>query len=222
MSKGINTTMFAHENQAKAEGFDLIIGIDEAGRGPLAGPVVAAAVYINDSNFACRIDDSKKLTHEQREEALHEIIYKCDFGVGMMNENVIDEHNILQATFMAMKAAVLDLSANMPFEERTVCLLIDGNQFKCDLPYHSRTITRGDAKSLSIACASIIAKVTRDRLLVEFDKIFPQYGFAKHKGYCTREHQEAIIKHGLSPIHRRTFRAGSATQEEEELMYEGE
>jgi ribonuclease HII len=206
MSKGINSKMLAHEDQAKTDGFDLIIGIDEAGRGPLAGPVIAAAVHINDFNFSCRIDDSKKLTHLQRQEALAEILMKCDFGVGIMTETVIDEHNILQATFMAMRAAVLDLAENMVLEPHRVCLLVDGNRFKSDLPYTVRTIIGGDAQSCSIACASIIAKVTRDRLLDEYDKVFPQYGFAKHKGYPTKEHKEAIREHGLSPIHRRTFR----------------
>ncbi|MCC6758880.1 MAG: ribonuclease HII [Candidatus Omnitrophica bacterium] len=206
MSKGVNIKMLAHEDQAKADGFDLVIGIDEAGRGPLAGPVVAAAVHINDLNFSCKIDDSKKLTHQQREDALNEIMMKCDFGVGIMTEAVIDEHNILQSTFMAMKAAVLDLADNMELPVHRVCLLVDGNRCKSDLPYAVRTIIGGDAQSFSIACASIIAKVTRDRLLNEYDKVFPQYGFAKHKGYPTKEHKDAIREHGLSPIHRRTFR----------------
>jgi len=205
MSEGRNNKMLAHEDQAKADGFDLVVGIDEAGRGPLAGPVVAAAVYINDLIFSCKIDDSKKMSPHQREDAILEIMMKCDFGVGIMTEGIIDEHNILQATFMAMKAAVVDLSANMTLPPHRVCLLVDGNRFKCDLPYASRMIVGGDAQSLSIACASIIAKVTRDRLLVEYDKIFPEYGFAKHKGYGTKQHREAIGKHGLSPIHRRTF-----------------
>lgn len=198
--------MLAHETQARAEGFDLIIGIDEAGRGPLAGPVVAAAVHINDINFSTRIDDSKILSHKQREQAFDEIMGKCDFGVGLMSEAIIDEHNILQATFMAMNAAVLDLISHLPLGERKTCLLIDGNRFVSDLPYAKRTIIGGDAQSLSIACASIIAKVTRDRLLLAYDEVFPQYGFAKHKGYPTLDHKRAIAQYGLSPIHRRTFR----------------
>ncbi len=198
--------MLAHEQKAQADGFELVIGIDEAGRGPLAGPVVAAAVHIHTPHFTYRIDDSKKLTAQQREDCINEIMMNCDFGVGLMNEEMIDKHNILQATFMAMNAAVLDLSQQLPLDSEKVCLLVDGNQFKTDLPYAVRTIVGGDALSLSIACASIIAKVTRDRLLVAYDKVFPQYGFAQHKGYPTKDHKMAIATHGLSPIHRRTFR----------------
>lgn len=198
--------MLAHEDQARRDGFEIIIGIDEAGRGPLAGPVVAAAVHIRNPQFSQRIDDSKALTHKQRELAFDEIIDNCDFGVGLMNEEAIDKHNILQATFMAMNAAVQDLSLHLPLGNKKVCLLVDGNRFRSDLPYTARTIVGGDAQSLSIACASIIAKVTRDRLLDAYDKVFPQYGFAKHKGYPTKDHKEAIAVHGLSPIHRRTFR----------------
>jgi ribonuclease HII len=198
--------MLVHEQKAREEGFDLLVGIDEAGRGPLAGPVVAAAVCINEHHFSCRIDDSKKLTEKNRQDAFDEIVANCDFGVGIISEEQIDKHNILQATFMAMKAAILDLAMQVQLKPDKVCLLIDGNQFTSDLPYAHRTIVGGDAQSLSIACASIIAKVTRDRLLVEYDKIFPQYGFAKHKGYPTKEHKKAIALHGLSPIHRRSFR----------------
>ncbi len=198
--------MLAHEQKAKADGFDLVVGIDEAGRGPLAGPVVAAAVCVSDYKFSSRIDDSKKLTEKQRQDAFDEIVANCDFGVGLISEEQIDKHNILQATFMAMKAAILDLAMQVQLRADKVCLLIDGNQFSSDLPYAHRTIVGGDAQSLSIACASIVAKVTRDRLLMSYDKIFPEYGFAKHKGYPTKEHKKAIALHGLSPIHRRTFR----------------
>ncbi len=198
--------MLVHEHKAKADGFDFVVGIDEAGRGPLAGPVVAAAVCINEHDFSCRIDDSKKLNEKQRHDAFDEILANCDFGVGLISEEQIDKYNILQATFMAMKAAVLDLAMQVQLKPDKVCLLIDGNQFSCDLPYAHRTIVGGDSQSLSIACASIIAKVTRDRLLVAYDKIFPEYGFAQHKGYPTKEHKKAIALHGLSPIHRRTFR----------------
>ncbi len=204
--------MLDHERKAQKDGFDFIIGIDEAGRGPLAGPVVAAAVHICDFNFQCRIDDSKKLSNRQREEAALEIMTNCDFGVGVIDETLIDRHNILQAAFMAMKAAVLDLTLPQSLHEHKVCLLVDGNRFKCDLPYAHRTIVKGDAQSLSIACASILAKVTRDRLLMAFDKIFPEYGFAKHKGYGTKIHKQAIRKYGLSPIHRKTFSYASVYQ----------
>lgn len=204
--EGLKNSMLFHEQKAKTDGYSLIIGIDEAGRGPLAGPVVAAAVYVSDFSFSCRIDDSKTLTAAQREKAFDEIVSKCDFGIGLMTEVAIDEHNILQATFMAMKAAVVDLSAQISLADHKVCLLVDGNQFASDLPYACRTIVGGDSQSFSIACASILAKVTRDRLLVEYDKVFPQYGFARHKGYPTKAHKQAIAEHGLSPIHRRTFR----------------
>ena len=198
--------MLAHEQQAQKDGFDLVIGIDEAGRAPLAGPVVAAAVCVRDHHFSRRIDDSKKLTAKQRQDAFDEIVEHCDFGVGLISEQQIDTHNILQATFMAMNAAVLDLAMSLKLDPSKVCLLVDGNRFTTHLPYAYRTIIGGDAQSLSIACASILAKVTRDRLLVAYDKIFPQYGFAKHKGYPTKDHKKAIALHGLSPIHRRTFR----------------
>lgn len=197
--------MLAHEHKAKKDGFEIIVGIDEAGRGPLAGPVVAAAVCISDHHFFSRIDDSKILTEKQREAAFDEIVTKCDFGVGLMDEAAIDQHNILKATFKAMREAVMDLSRQIRLPKEKVCLLVDGPVFESDLPYEVRTITGGDGVSLSIACASIVAKVTRDRLLLAYDKFFPEYGFARHKGYPTKEHKQAIAKHGLCPIHRRTF-----------------
>ena len=200
------------EKNALDEGFSFVIGVDEAGRGPLAGPVVAAAVKLSGHTFQNTINDSKKMTPLQRERAFHEIRENSFVGVGIVDEGIIDRINILQATYLAMAAAVRDLTtkfspanALQPDARKNVCLLIDGNSFKSDLPYAVRTIIDGDALSLSIACASIIAKVTRDKILMEYDKTFPQYGFAKHKGYPTADHKLAIREHGLSPIHRKTF-----------------
>lgn len=208
--ESVRNRKFAHERQAVRDGFKIVIGIDEAGRGPLAGPVVAAAVQLRALHFSTKIDDSKKLTSPEREEAFHEIFATSVVGVGIMCERVIDEHNILQATFLAMNNAVRDLVARLPRDndfERQVCLLVDGNRFRSELPYTSRCIIGGDACSLSIACASIVAKVIRDRMMQTYHKIYPQYGFAQHKGYPTPDHKEAIRQHGLSLIHRRSFSA---------------
>ena len=205
--------MLCFEQQAKDRGHLLVLGIDEAGRGPLAGPVVAAAVCLREVTFENRIADSKELSPRQRTLAFPEIFEKAFVGVGIMSEAVIDEHNILQATFFAMRNAVVHLLGRLPSElkegirrGRDVCLLVDGNRFISDLPYAYQTITNGDNRSLSIACASIVAKVSRDRMLTVYDRLYPQYGFLKHKGYPTQQHKQAIREHGLSPIHRRTFR----------------
>lgn len=204
--------MHDYESELKADGFSLVIGIDEAGRGPLAGPVVAAAVALKSASFTATIRDSKKISPLQREKAFHEILDNAYFGIGIMNESVIDEVNILQATFLAMNSAVRQLLYRLPQPMRddeglnkSICLLVDGNSFKTSLPYKYKTVVDGDALVLSIACASIIAKVFRDRVLAIYDQVYPQYGFKKHKGYPTLEHKEAIQKHGLSSIHRRTF-----------------
>ncbi|MBP6343337.1 MAG: ribonuclease HII [Candidatus Omnitrophica bacterium] len=204
--------MLTFENQAKAAGFRWIIGIDEAGRGPLAGPVVASAVMLRTTLFENKIKDSKKMTERQRERAFFEIFDNAYVGIGIMNEKVIDLNNILQATFLAMATAVRQLTVSLPSEisggtgfEKEVVLLVDGPHFKSDLPYNARRIIDGDAYSLSIACASIVAKVTRDRILKTYDSIYPQYGFKSHKGYGTASHRKAILENGLSPIHRRSF-----------------
>jgi len=200
-----NNCDFDQERLARQEGYTLLIGIDEAGRGPLAGPVVASAVSIVDPTFQSRIQDSKTISPRQREAAFLEIMDKAHVGIGIISEAVIDEVNILNATFLAMTNAVNQLFERLPPQEHKVLLMVDGDRFKSDLPYKSKTIVDGDAHVLSIACASIIAKVTRDRILVSYDRIFPQYGFAKHKGYPTAQHKEAIKINGLSPIHRRSF-----------------
>lgn len=204
------------ENDLRSDSFEWIIGIDEAGRGPLAGPVVAAAVILRSNEFTLPIADSKLLTPLQREKAFNEISAKADIGVGIIGEAAIDECNILQATFIAMNNAVLDLISHVVRREKIVpsaekvCLLVDGNRFITDLPYPFRTIIAGDKKVFSIACASIIAKVTRDRMLDIYDTIYPQYGFRSHKGYPTAAHRKAILEHGPCAIHRKTFSVKAA------------
>ncbi len=195
------------EKKAKAQGFHLIIGIDEAGRGPLAGPVVAAAVLLRKSQFSSPINDSKKLSPKNRERAFHEIQKKAYVGVGIMSETVIDRCNILQSTFLAMQRAVEQLMSRIPepVNANQVCLLVDGNRFKSSLPYAYQTIIQGDQKVLSIMCASIVAKVTRDRILNIYDRIFPHYGFKRHKGYPTEEHRRILSQRGPCDIHRKTF-----------------
>ena len=197
--------MLYFERKLKKKGKDLIIGIDEAGRGPLAGPVVAAAVFLKKARFKNRIDDSKKLTPLQREKAFLEITDKALFGIGVMNEKIIDRLNILEATRLAMEKAVAELLNKLTsFNEKRTHLLVDGN-VRLDLNLAVTNIIRGDSRSKSIASASILAKVTRDRIMLLYDKIFPQYGFLKHKGYPTKAHRKALKKFGKSIIHRTTF-----------------
>jgi len=194
--------MLRYEKRARKKGYKVIAGIDEAGRGPLAGPVVACAVIIKDLDFSSRIDDSKKLSPARRLAAYKEIIEKAHIGISMVDEDIIDSVNIRRATIMAMEEAVINLGVEPDI------LLIDGD-LKLDLPYRQEQIIKGDSKSVSIAAASIIAKVARDALMIDFHKIYPQYRFDLHKGYGTRRHIEAIARHGLSPIHRRSFRIHS-------------
>lgn len=199
--------MFEIEDSLQAKGYRYIVGIDEAGRGPLAGPVVASAVLLKNKKFISRIADSKTMTPLQRDKAFHEIYENAYVGVGIISEVVIDEINILQATFQAMSNAVESLCVQIKEESirAQVYLLIDGNQFVKDSPYAYLTVVDGDAKVFSIACASIIAKVTRDRILNMYDRIFPEYGFRNHKGYPTISHKKAIREHGLCLIHRKSF-----------------
>jgi len=186
------------ERKAKDAGHSTVAGIDEAGRGPLAGPVVAAAVIVRDTDFTERIDDSKKLTAKMRERAFLDILKRCDVGIGMAGVEDIDNINIYNATLLAMKRAVADL------REKPDYLLIDG-RMDVALPQPRTFLVNGESRSISIACASIIAKVFRDRLMVEEDRKYPRYGFKKHKGYGTREHIANIREYGFSPIHRKTF-----------------
>ena len=209
--------MLHYETQARNKGLRFILGVDEAGRGPLAGPVVAAAVCLKHFDFKNPINDSKKMSAKAREAAFHEILEKAYVGIGTISEKTIDIVNILNASHLAMEIAIKELIHRMPQEivlhktfSHQVVLLIDGNIFRTKLPYQYQTIVGGDGKSLSIACASIIAKVYRDRILDVYDKIFPQYGFAKHKGYPTEAHRLAVKKHGASIIHRKSFQGVSA------------
>lgn len=204
--------MLSYETQARLDGLRFVFGVDEVGRGPLAGPVVASAVCLKSYDFDNHINDSKKMTEKSRERAFHEIYDKAWVGVGIISEKVIDEVNILNASFLAMQAAIGDLLRHMPNDlivdhefPNQVRLLIDGNAFKSQLPFHYQTIIGGDGKSLSIACASIIAKVSRDRMMDRYHQTFPAYGFDGHKGYPTKAHREAIKAHGPSIIHRKSF-----------------
>jgi len=176
----------------------MVAGIDEAGRGPLAGPVVASAVIIRDTGFTERIDDSKRLTERMRERAFIDILERCDVGIGTASVEDIDRMNIYNATLLAMKKAVTELRKGAEY------LLIDG-RMNIPVPQPRTYLVGGEDLSISIACASIIAKVFRDRLMMEEDHKYPRYGFRKHKGYGTREHMEAIRAYGLCPIHRKTF-----------------
>ena len=205
--------MFEFEDKALKDGHGLVIGIDEAGRAPLAGPVVAAAVALKSRQFQSVIRDSKKLSESQREKAFVEIFEKTYVGIGIMNESVIDEINILQATFLAMRNAVQQLIFQFPVSQREqkgfsdkVCLLVDGNIFKSELPYKYKTIIQGDDKVYSIACASIVAKVSRDRMLKSYHQLFPQYEFNRHKGYPTLKHKMVLRQLGPTFIHRKSFR----------------
>lgn len=191
--------MDTFEKIAYQEGYQLVAGIDEAGRGPLAGPVVAAAVILPPGYLNPEIKDSKKLSAAKREE-LYETIGNDAVAVGMrvVDADVIDRFNILQATLQAMREAVLELSVSPDF------LLIDGNQ---NVPIFTpqKTIVKGDALSVSIAAASIIAKVTRDRIMEMYHRQFPQYNFQQNKGYGTKDHLDAIRKFGFCKIHRKSF-----------------
>ena len=197
--------MLYYERKFKKKGFNLIIGVDEAGRGPLAGPVVAAAVTLNTHRFKNRIDDSKKLTPLSREKAFFEIINKSVFGVAIVNENIIDRVNILEATKIAMEQAISSLTDKLiPAKNRRIHIIVDGNvSLNISLPYTK--IIKGDSKSKSIACASILAKVIRDRIMRLYDKIYPQYGFIRHKGYPTKGHRAILKRLGPSQIHRKSF-----------------
>jgi len=192
-----------HEREAEHSGYRSVAGVDEAGRGPLAGPVVAAAVVLPSEISLPGLRDSKKMSPALREILYDQIIEKCTgFGIGLVDEKTIDEINILQAALLAMKKAVeqLPVPADM--------LLIDGNRgIECDT--HQKTIIGGDDTSLSIAAASVLAKVTRDRLMELYHEQYPQYEFSRHKGYGTRLHRERIQQYGPCPIHRKTFKGVS-------------
>ena len=190
--------LWDYEIKAREQGYQFVAGVDEAGRGPLAGPVVAAAMVLPMDVILEGLDDSKKLSPAKRDE-LFPKIQKMIHGIAVVSPEVIDEINILQAARLAMKQAVEKLSSVPDL------LLIDGNQ-KIDSSIEQWAIVKGDAKSISIAAASVLAKVTRDRIMEDYHRLYPQYEFARHKGYGTKLHRDLIAEHGPCPIHRQTFR----------------
>lgn len=190
---------YSIENEYREKGFNIICGVDEAGRGPLAGPVYAAAVILPSDCVIEGLNDSKKLTEKKREALFDKIKEKAlAYGIARADEKEIDEINILNATFLAMKRAIASLSV------RPDLALIDGNQ-KPHTDIEEVTVIKGDAKSMSIAAASVLAKVSRDRFMLEMAEKYPQYEFARHKGYGTKLHYEKIAQYGVCDIHRRTF-----------------
>lgn len=191
--------MYEYEHNCRDNGYRAVAGVDEAGRGPLAGPVYAAAVILPNDVIIKGINDSKKLSEKKREELFEEITEKAiAYNICSVDEKRIDEINILNATYEAMNGAVNGLSTAPDF------VLIDGNRIGgMEIPHE--TVVKGDSKSISIAAASILAKVSRDRFICQMAEKYPEYGFEKHKGYGTKAHNEAILKYGPCPIHRRTF-----------------
>ena len=187
------------EKEAIAKGYKAVCGVDEAGRGPLAGPVCAAAVILPEGVIIDGVNDSKKLSEKKRE-ALFDVIREQSlaYSIAYAAVDEIEEINILNATMLAMKRAVEGLSVKADYA------MIDGNRLP-KLAIDSECIVKGDAKSMSIACASILAKVSRDRLLYKYAEEYPMYGFDKHKGYGTAAHREAILKYGPCPYHRKSF-----------------
>ena len=191
--------MWAIEQEMMAQGYGLICGIDEAGRGPLAGPVCAAAVILPENCVIVGLDDSKKLSDKRRRELMPIIKEQAiAWGIGFASHEEIDEINILQATFLAMERALAELKVKPDFA------LIDGNREK-DFGLPVKTVVKGDSLSANIAAASVLAKVTRDDLMEAMAKEYPQYGFEIHKGYGTKAHYAALTEYGPSPIHRMTF-----------------
>ena len=187
------------ENEIHSQGYEMIAGVDEAGRGPLAGPVFAACVILPNGCVINGINDSKKLSEKKRELLFDEICQKAlSYSIASVDEKTIDEINILNATHMAMNMAVNTMTLSPDY------VLIDGNSIKNMTIPHS-TIVKGDAKSINIAAASILAKVSRDRYITELAKVYPEYHFEKHKGYGTKAHYEALRACGPCPIHRMTF-----------------
>lgn len=189
---------FQFEESAKKLGYKNIAGVDEAGRGPLAGPVVAAAVILPQDFDLFEVNDSKKLSEKKRDKLAFAICEKCMVGVGIVTPEGIDRVNIRNASLEAMRKAVFSLDITPDY------VLIDGNaEIECGID--EETIVKGDSRSISIGAASIIAKVFRDRIMKEYSMKYPEYLFEKHKGYPTKKHKELIAEHGLTPIHRITF-----------------
>ena len=199
--------MKSEEAALHEEGFRIIAGVDEVGRGPLAGPVVAAAVVLPEDFNVLGVDDSKKITEKNREKLFTEIKAECvSWGIGMASHEIIDEINILQATKLAMKRAVNDLEKNLAKRGAGSLdmVLFDAVEIE-DLDIPQKSYIKGDAKVLAIAAASIIAKVTRDRMMIKYAREYPWYAFEKNKGYGTKAHYEGIREKGICPIHRKSF-----------------
>jgi ribonuclease HII len=201
------------DNKYRSDSIKLVAGIDEAGRGPLAGPVVAAAVIFEKDFFLEEVNDSKKLTAKKRDELYTIITKSClSYGIGIIDQSKIDEINILQATLNAMKLAAEQLNPQPDI------ILIDGNKtFDYNVP--TKTIIKGDSKSLAIASASIIAKVTRDKIMEDIAKKHPNYNWHKNKGYGTREHIDAIKKYGATKIHRKSFLGKILSEEQLKMVF---
>lgn len=199
-------SLYQYERQAWRDGFEFVAGVDEAGRGTLAGPVVVAAVILPHELFLEYLNDSKQVTEKRREILFQEIREKAlCYSVSVIDNEIIDKINILQATKLGMHRAIEQLKNPKPNK-----ILIDAVKLNLSIP--SLSLIKGDSLSASIAAASILAKVTRDHLMQEYDKKFPEYGFAKHKGYGTKEHLRAIEKFGACPLHRLTFKPFSDQQ----------
>lgn len=210
---------FEKEKELQEQGYHIIAGVDEVGRGPLAGPVVTAACVIKDvSDFEIKPDhdmwklvrDSKFLSEKQREEAFDFVREKFFVGIGKCSPRAIDEINILQATFLAMKKAIdgleKDIDKNGAYADaEKMMIMIDGNQLLPNFTREQICVAKGDSISKSIAAASVMAKVARDKIISQYDEEYPEYGFAKHKGYGTKIHMEALEKYGATPIHRKSF-----------------
>ncbi len=195
----MNLYEFEHEKRAEL-GIKYICGVDEAGRGPLAGPVFAAAVILPEDYEIEGLNDSKKLSEKKRDALFDEIVeHALAYSIQSVDHKIIDEINILEATMLAMKTAVENLSI------KPEKVFIDGNRVPKNMPVPAEFVIKGDATSASIAAASILAKVSRDRFMLEMDKKYPEYCFAKHKGYGTKLHYEKIREFGPSEIHRLTF-----------------
>lgn len=200
-------TMQVYERDLRAAGKRCIAGVDEVGRGPLAGPVVAACVVLPEDFDVLGVNDSKKLSEKKREQLYDAILSEAlAYGIGMQDNASIDEINILEATKEAMRCAIIE--AEQRLREKTGCgidhILIDALTLR-EIAIPQTGIIKGDSASLSIAAASILAKVTRDRMMVEYDSIYPGYAFAKNKGYGTKAHYEGLQAQGMTPIHRRSF-----------------
>lgn len=191
--------MWTIEHEKKAQGFNLIAGVDEAGRGPLAGPVCVAAVILPEDAYLEKINDSKKLTDKVKDRLYDQIKeIALAYSIVLVSHEEIDNLNILNATFKGMCDSVNSLSVKPDY------VLIDGNRIKgMEIPHEC--VVKGDSKSISIAAASILAKVTRDRYMMELDEKYPEYNFKKHKGYPTKDHYDALKKYGASDVHRKSF-----------------